>query len=916
MNWLTNFVTGFTSLFDKKQVERELDEELESFLESSAANKQRLGMTAEEARRAARAEMGSRNVVKHHVWSSRWESAFENFVKDVRFGIRGLAGSPGFTVVAVLSLALGIGANTSIFTLLNVVMFRSLPVREPQQLLLFGKGLSKGSTSGIPNSNWQLFSYPFYRAFAEQTPSFSGVTAVSSIQMGSHLSVNGGAIEHVHIDLVSGSYFSVFGISPAMGRLIAESDDRNVGAGPVAVASFGWFQRHFQGNPSVIGQTLRIQGHDYTIIGVAQPGFYGHAADQPADLWIPLSMQKEISPGWNGLNDHDFQSLYLIGRLKPGVSLAQAGASTNLLFRQIVRSEYLGDHPSPHDEADIQHAGIELTSAAGGLPGLRHKFSAPLEILMAIVGLVLLIACANIANMLLVRGVARSREVAVRQALGATRRRIAIQFLIESLMLAVIGASLGLVLAWRGSRLLLSLASDGPEAIPLDLTPDYRVLGFTVLVTVITALLFGIAPALRATRLELTSALKDGRGGSSAITRGVLSRSLIVGQIALSILLLAAAGLFLRSLRNLSRVDLGFDPQNVTVFSLDEYTASLPLERLPQLHRQIEQSVQSLLGVQSASFSMFTFNQGEWSEYILMQGVPPTRENIDDVLNNVIGTQYLKTVGIPLVAGRNFTTQDTATSPHVALVNETLARRFFPNQSALGHRFCICDPNHDQGKPFDIEIVGVVRDAKYVGIGEKQQMAAYFPYTQRNQYFGNFSVRSTESPAVLIPAVRRAIAEANPAIAIAQVVPLVDQVQGSIATQRLIGFLSAFFAILAVFLAAIGVYGLISYSVARRTSEIGIRLALGADTRALLWLVLRESLFLLTAGLAIGLPIALTTAHGLGTFLKKELFHVSALDPFAFIVAGGIICAMTLLASLIPARRAARVDPMKALRCE
>jgi predicted permease len=461
------------------------------------------------------------------------------------------------------------------------------------------------------------------------------------------------------------------------------------------------------------------------------------------------------------------------------------------------------------------------------------------------------------------------------------------------------------------------MASGGPEAIPLDLTPDYRVLGFTILVTVFTALLFGIAPTLRATRLELASALKDGRGSSSAATRGVLSRSLIVGQIALSILLLTAAGLFLRSLRNLSRVDLGFDPQNVTVFSLDEYAANLQIDaHLFQLHQQIERSVQSLPGVQSASFSMFTFNQGEWSDSILMQGVPSTRENTEEVLNNVIGTQYLKTVGIPLVAGRNFTDQDTATSPRVAMVNETLAHRFFPNQSALGHHFCICDPAHDQGKPFDIEIVGVVRDARYVGIGESQQMAAYFPYTQRNQYFGNFSVRSTESPAVLIPAVRRAIAEANPNVAIAQVVPLADQVQGSIATQRLTGLLSAFFAILAVFLAAIGVYGLISYSVARRTSEIGIRLALGAGARSLLWLVLRESLLLLAAGLAIGLPIALATAHGLAAFLKHQLFQVNALDPAAFVTAGVTIITMTLLAALIPARRAAKVDPMKALRCD
>jgi predicted permease len=299
-----------------------------------------------------------------------------------------------------------------------------------------------------------------------------------------------------------------------------------------------------------------------------------------------------------------------------------------------------------------------------------------------------------------------------------------------------------------------------------------------------------------------------------------------------------------------------------------------------------------------------------------MQGVPSTPENTEVLLNNVIGTEYLNTVGIPTVAGRNFTAQDTATGPHVAMVNETLARRFFPNQSPLGHRFCICDPAHDQGKPFDIEIVGVVRDSRYVSMGESQQMAAYFPYTQRNQYFGNFSVRATTSPAVLIPAVRRAIAEANPNIAIAQVVPLADQVQGSIATQRLIGLLSAFFAILAVFLAAIGVYGLISYSVARRTSEIGIRLALGADARALLWLVLRESLVLLAAGLAIGLPIALTTAHGLATFLKRELFQVNSVDPVSLLAACVVICTTTLLAALIPARRASKVDPMKALRCD
>ncbi|HLY40746.1 MAG TPA: ABC transporter permease [Terracidiphilus sp.] len=919
MTWLTNLLTGLKSLFSKRRTERELDEELESYIEAAAAHERQLGAAPEAARHKALADVGSRNAVKHRVWASRWESSFEALVQDVRFAIRQLIKTPGFTIVALLSLALGIGANTAIFTLFNAVLLRSLPVPQPQQLLLFGKGSWRGSFEGMPNRSWQLFSYPFFRAFAEQTKSFSGVLAVDSIQMGSHISINGGTPEHVRIDLVSGSYFSVLGVPPAMGRTLQPADDRAPGAGPVAVASYGWFQRHYQGNPTALGRSVRIQGHEYTIVGVAQPGFIGLAQQQPTDLWIPLSMEKEVSPGWNGLNDHDFQSLYLIGRLRPGVSLAEAQIATNLLFRQIIRGEYLGDHPSAKDLADLQHASINLTSAAGGLADLRLQFSGPLEILMGIVALVLLIAAANIANMLLARGVARCRELAVRQALGATRRRIAIQLFTESFLLAIAGASLGILIAWRGTHLLLALASSGPEAIPLDLTPDYRVLGFTLAITVVTALLFGIAPALRATRLELTPALKEGRGGSSASARGALSRSLIVGQIALSILLLAAAGLFLRSLRNLTHVDLGFDPQHVLVFSLDEAPANLPVDsHLIQAHQQIERSVESLPGVQSDGFSFFTFNEGAWSDPILVKGVAPTHENSNDVLYNVIGTGFLRTFGIPLLAGRNFTPQDTATSPPVAIVNETLVRQFFPTGSPLGHTFCLLSDsgNTCQNPLTDIEIIGVVRDAKYVSLGETPQMVAYFPYTQHNQYFGNFSVRSSDSPAALIPAVRNAIAQINPQIAIAQVEPLADQVSGSIATPRLVGLLSAFFAGLAVFLAAIGIYGLMSYSVARRSTELGIRLALGSQVSALLWLVLRESLLLLAVGLLIGLPAALFTARSLADFLKSQLYQVGALDPFVFIAAAASISVMTLLAGWIPARRATRVDPMSALRCE
>jgi predicted permease len=919
MGVINSFITGLRSLFNKRRIESELDDELASFAEAAASDKQRRGMSPDEAYRAALVQTGSRNSVKHQVWSSRWESRLESILQDLRIGARGLLRTPAFTLVALVSLALGIGANTAIFTLINAVLLRPLPVPHPEQLYLFGKGSWVGSMDDMPNRPWQLFSYRFFKEFSSQTQSFSGVAAQSSIQMASHIVLGGGAAEKVRIDLVSGSYFNLFQVPPALGRVIGESDDGAPGASPIAVASWGWFQRHFQGNPAAIGQSVRIQGRDYTIIGVAKPGFTGLAPSEPADLWIPLSMQKEISPGWNGLADYRFQSLYLIGRLKPGISLSQASETTNLLFRQLVRTEFLGNAGSSDDLAKLQRARIDLVSASGGLPGLKLRYTTPLTVLMGIVALVLLIACANIANMLLARGVARMRELAVRQALGATRRRIVVQLLTESLLLAGTGTAIGTLLASRGLHLLLALDSQGSSTMPLlDLTPDHRVLGFTLLVTLFTALLFGIAPALRSTRIDLTPTLRDGRGASSASSRGALSRSLIIGQIALSILLLASAGLFLRSLRNLTRVDLGFDPRNVTVFSLDEYSASLPLDaRLTQLQQQIEKKVQSLPGVQSAAFSMFTFNQGAWSSPITAQNVTANTVNSDDVLYNVIGTQYLQTASIPLLSGRSFTSQDNATSPHVAIVNETLARTFFPNESALGHHFCICDPNaHGQKFDFDIEIIGVVRDAKYMRLGEGQHMAAYFPYAQRIQYFGNFSVRSSVSAASLIPAVRRVIAEVNPQITVAQAEPLSAQVEDSIATQRLIGWLSAFFASLAVFLAAIGTYGLISYSVARRTSEIGVRMALGARTPALLWMVLRESFTLLAAGLLIGIPVSLGITRGLTSFLKAELFHVSTTDPVSFLIAAVVVSVMTLAAAWFPARRATKVDPLIALRCD
>jgi predicted permease len=909
MSWLQR-------LFFRNQLERDLDKELRFHFETQVADKVRSGISEPEARRLTRLEFGGIDQVKEDCRESRGTMWVESLLQDIRYGARQLRRSPGFTIIAILSLTLGIGANTAIFTLLNAIMLRPLPVQNPGELLLFGNGSAHGSTQGVPDGSTRLFSYFFFHDFRQKSTSFSGIAAVDSSQFATKASVAGAAYETTHVDLVSGSYFSVLGVPAVLGRTISESDDSAEGASPVAVANYAWFERHFNGDPSVLGKVIRIQSHDYTLVGVAKPDFIGVTVGQSTDLWIPLSMEKAFSrPGWNGLDNKLFQSLDLIGRLKPGVTPAQAGAETNLLFKQIIRS-YLGPQPPQKHLDDLAHASIQLMPGGRGISPLSFVFSLPLEILMTIVALVLLIACANIANMLLARGVARTREVAVRMALGASRRRIVFQLLTESALLALLGAAGGVALAWRASALLLHMATPGPNPVPLDLTPDLRVLGFTLGVTFITSILFGTLPAFRAAGLEFTPALKEGRGSSSASARGVMARSLIVGQVALSVLLLVVAALFVRSLIHLSDVNTGFDKHNVLVFFLDSSTANLPHGaadeiRSVRLQEQIESSVQNIPGVQSDSFAFFTFNGGAWSDQVLFLGVPRTPQNGAQVFFNIADNGFFSTMGIPLITGRTFTSQDQQNSPKVAVINETMARRFFPNTSPIGHRFSIGEaPDH----PGELEVIGVVKDAKVLTLDEGSQMAAYFPCTQSPGFYDNFAVRYAPgaNKQEIISRVRRSIAETNPNILVNSISSLEEQVGRSIATQSLIAQLSAFFGILAVFLSCMGIYGLLSYSVARRTSELGIRLALGAQSRMLLWMILRESVFLLFIGLAIGIPVALTSTK----VLKDLLYQLSPLDPTAIAIAIAAVACMTVAAAWIPARRAARINPVQALRAE
>jgi predicted permease len=495
-------------------------------------------------------------------------------------------------------------------------------------------------------------------------------------------------------------------------------------------------------------------------------------------------------------------------------------------------------------------------------------------------------------------------------AIGAMRSRVVRQLMTESLVIALAGALLGVAAAWKASHLLLIMASSSPEVAAMDVSPDLRVLGFALLLTILTALLFGVVPALRSTRLDLTGSLKQSRGIAGKSTRISLASGLIVAQIALSLVLLAGASLFLRSLVKLTQVDTGFNRQNVLVFSLDEYAAGLPLDdRLVNLQQQIEQRVEQVPGVAAASFAMFTFNQGEWSDDLTVQGIPRTTENSKDVLYNVVGNGFFSAMSIPLVAGRGFDSHDRIDSPRVAVINETMARLFFPDSSPIGHRFGLGDDPSHSG---DIEIVGVARNAKYVALQEKPEAAAYFPYQQRVQYFGNFEVRYAGEAAQIVPAVRRAIAEVNPNVPIGSISSLAEQVDESTASQRLIARLSAFFGLLAAFLVCIGIYGLLSYAVARRTSEIGVRMALGAGRSAVRWLILREIMVLAAVGISLGVPVALAGNR----MAANLLYGLSPADPASLLAAVAMVAAIAALAGYLPARRASLVEPTVALRCE
>ena len=840
---------------------------------------------------------------------------FTSLMQDVRYALRQSRNNPGFTAVAVLTLALGIGANTAIFSLLNAVLLRNLPIRQPEQLMLFGKGMWRGSVDDLPNRSWQLFSYPFFREFRQKNQVFSEVAAIDSIMFSTHCRViDGKNLEKINAELVSGTYFDTLGVSPVLGRVLTDADDGTPGGHPVAVASYSWWQRRFSNDPNVIGKTVTIRSTLYTVIGVAPPEFFGATVGQSPDVWIPLAMEKEISPGWNGLDKNLFQSLYIIARRKPDVSDDQAGANTNVLFKRIIR-QYAGAQPSQKQLDDIRHAEIVLTPAAKGLSQLRQEFSSPLKILMAVVALVLLVACANVANLLLARASARQREVAVRMSMGAARLRLVRQLMVESTLLGATGAILGFWLAWGATRVLPRMISAGPDPATISVTPDIAVLGFSALVAVFTVLLFGTVPALSATRVELVPSLKEGRGTTSTRSRSRLARGLIVGQVALSVILLVGAGLFLRTLVNLTNVDTGFNKQTVLTTSVDPDGAGYQQDaRWDGVMDQIEERLNALPGIRSASFAFTLFNSGGWTDSVMVPG-RPHQEHDPEVDHNIVGPRYFEAMGMPMVLGRSLLPEDVSNSRHVAVINETMARTYFGNDSPLGRTFSIGGEPGTQtasSEWLNLEVVGVVKDAKYMDLNEKQMPAAFYPYSQHPGFLYTLIARYSGDPASLAQAIGTTIHNIDPNLPVGEFSTLARLVDDSVLNHRLVAQLCTFFGVLASLLASIGIYGLMSYGVTRRTSEFGVRLALGAHRRHVVWIVLRETLVLVLLGIALGLA----AAPAIGRIVASFLFGLKFYDPMSIGFAVLSMIAVAMLAGYIPARRAAKVDPMIALRYE
>jgi predicted permease len=832
-------------------------------------------------------------------------------MQDVRFAIRMLLKNPAFTVIAVLTLALGIGANTAIFSLTDQVLLRLLPVVRPQELVILrSPGPRPGHTSSDGNGD-DVFSYPLYKDIREQNPVFSGLLARYPDSTLS-VSAQGHTSERSTGELVSGNYFEVLGVGPALGRVFTSEDETAPGANAVAVLSYGYWNQRFGGDPGILNKPLVVNGTSLTVVGVSRAGFTGVQVGQAPDLFIPITMKASMTPNWNGLEARSDRWVAILGRLKPGFTPEKAEAALRPAYRAVLEAELPVLKMSAKTRDLYVAQQMKLDSGANGRLILQRDARKPLVSLMAMVGLILLITCANLASLTVARLESRQREMAVRLALGAGHWRLIRQLFTESLLLALAGGAAGLVLAsWTLGALVSSLVQN-VSAVGLTAQLDYRVLAFAIALTIFTGVLFGLVPAARSGRADLQTALKEqGRSASDGRSNLRLRKWLMVSQVALTGVLLTAAGFFAQSLLNLKRQDLGLRIDHVIQFSVAPELSRYSPQQTAALFDRMREAIAGLPGVQSVSVATSpVLANDETSGNITVEGYAAAPDENMQVSRNNVGPNYFATMRIPLLAGREFGESDRADSPKVVIVNEKLARRYFAERSPIGQR--LARGSGDNVHP-DIEIIGVVKDTKHGDLREELQPFMYTPYSQAVALgSGTFYVHTSQDPSTMAATLRKTVQGFDSNLPVFDLRTLAEQVDESVFNDRLLTIFSMCLGLLAALLAAIGLYGVLTYMVARRTHELGIRMALGATRTNVTWLVLKEVVRMAATGLAIGL----VAAFGLGRLIESQLFDVKASDPLVFAVSAVLLAGVCMLAGWLPARKAASVDPMIALRYE
>jgi predicted permease len=831
-----------------------------------------------------------------------------SILRDLRYALRTLRKSSVFLAVAVLSLALGIGANTAIFTLIHQLILQPLPVRNPEQLvMLAGRGKHYGGNNGPDR-----LSYPMYQEIRDKNQVFSGMFATYP---GTVSATFQGTTELIGADFVSGNFFPVLGVSAAVGRVFTASDDLYQGAHPLAVLSYGYWRSRFGADTAVIGKQIVVNGRALTIIGVSAAGFDGVEPGRAPQVRIPMTMKDDLPRGDFGrLNNNRFRWTQVFGRLKSGMTIEKAQAGLQPLFHQILNRE-VTEKPfakaSPFVKQEFLKMWMEVMPGSRGRSNLRRTYSKPLFALMAIVGLVLLIACSNLANLLIARASSRQKEIAVRLALGAGRATLIRQLLLESLILAVLGGLLGAGLAIVIDRALLSALPSGHTPLSLSPTPDWTVLTFTFAISVLAGILFGLVPALQSTRPQLANTLKDQagaviRGGSAGLRKG-----LVVAQVSLSLLLLIGAGLFLQSLSNLKSLNPGFDVRNVLAFDVDPTFSRYDPKWSRDYYQRLRNRLSSLAGVETHTLAVIpVLEDNEWDNWVTIEGYTAKQDERPDPHMQYCSPSFFKTLKIPVVLGRDFTDRDILGAPKVGIVNQKFVKRYFGNADPLGRHIGM---GIDPGTKTDIEIVGVVGDTKYESMREEIPYELYIPTAQTPWVNGvTVYVRAAGDPARMFNTLRAEARSVDSSVPVIDMRTLSDQQEISLLTERLLASLSTVFGCLATFLAALGLYGVMAFMVAQRTREIGIRMALGAGQGSVVWMVLRETLSLAALGVAIGLA----GAYAVTRLIQAQLFGVQATDLLTLAAASLGIASVTALAGYIPARRATAIDPMHALRWE